>query len=206
MCFQDAGKLAQKSQLRKSHLLNTDSYASSTDEGASGMGLLNGSTGARSVTGSVDSGDPAPVFEYLKRQERRNDYNQRLFQTAYPKAWAQNQGPDPLMNALADSHSVYSGSDSFSLNTDSPLSDTGLPDPGMLPGNRLLRHYHPSASSRSSEPAGDSEYEAPVYDTQSSKSSMTVRPSRTDLRLHPHRQQYRQHTQAPVASRRYSLF
>jgi hypothetical protein len=188
MCFQDAGKSARKSQLRKPHLLNPDSCASSTDEGASGVGLLNGSTGARSVAGSADSGDPPPVFEYLKHRDRRNPSHQRLFPTAWSKAWAQNQGPDPLMDALADSHSVYSGSDSFSLNTDSPLSDAGLPDPGILPANRLLRNYYPSSSSRSSEPAGDSEYEAPVHENQSGKPSMTLRPSRTDLRLHPHRQ------------------
>ena len=194
---------AQKSQLRKSHLLNSDAYASRTDEGATKMGLLNDSTGARSVTGSVDSGDPPPLLEYLERQERRNPSHQHSFQTAYPKAWAQNQGPNPLIDVLADSHSVRSGSDSFSLNTDSPLSDTGLPDPGILLGNRLLRYYHPSSSSRSAGSAGDYEYEAPVDESQSSKPSMTVRPSRIDLRLHPHRQQRRQYTQTPVASGRY---
>ena len=143
------------------------------------------------------------MFEYVKQQEGQNDYYKRLFQTAWPMAWAQNQGPNPLMYALADSHSVYSGSDSFSLNTDSPLSDAGLSDPGILLGNRLLRHYHPSASSRSAGPAGDSACEAPVDENQSSKPSMTVRPSRTDLRFHPHRQQHRQYTQPPVAPGRY---
>ncbi|KAF8262637.1 hypothetical protein EI94DRAFT_1788897 [Lactarius quietus] len=156
----DAGRSMPNSLPWKppSHLsvANSESCASSVDDDASGKGVLNGSTGGRGSHSADRGSNGPPVFELLKRQERRNPSLSRghtLFQTPLGQTWM----PKPP-HAFPPSISL---GDSFSLNTDSPMSDAGLPDP---PESRERRDDY--ASFRSSWPAGDSDYEVPVNGSQ----------------------------------------
>ena len=178
--FQDAGPA-------RSHILNSDSCASSTDEGGTGRSIVNsGSTDGRSPynptgTESAHLDDP-PAADRLEEQSNASSYHERpSFQAAREQAWLLAQAPHQMMGAL----DALSLSDSFSLNTDSPLSD-GLPDTDIPPERR---EYY--TGSRSSVPARDSEYEAPVNRSQPSKRSRTAHLSpRTDLRLHRQRHRH----------------
>ncbi|KAF8262631.1 hypothetical protein EI94DRAFT_1808526 [Lactarius quietus] len=110
-----------------SHLsvASSESPASSIDDGASGRALLNGSTGKRGSHSAGRGNAPPGRLELLKREERRNPSLSRehaLLQTAWGRTWLQKS------SCAVDAPSG-SLSDSFSLNTDSPMSDAGLSDP-----------------------------------------------------------------------------
>lgn len=122
--------------------LNADCRASSTDEVASGVGIINGSADGRS------SYDPT--------SSARLD----LLTT-----WVQGQVPHPIMNGL-DTLSL-SGSESLSLsNTHSSMSD-GHPDTGNPPEKSEPKGH--SIGTWFSGPARNSEYEAQVNGNHFSK-------------------------------------
>ncbi|KAH9031321.1 hypothetical protein EDB85DRAFT_1959270, partial [Lactarius pseudohatsudake] len=123
----------------------------STDEGGTERSILNG---------SID-------------EERNASFRERLlFRTARGREWLREAQASNQMIPAFDTLSTISSS--FSLNTDSPLSD-GVPDTDIPPERR---EYY--TDSRSSGPAGESEYEAPVnqsrsnYDTGSSTHELPV--------------------------------
>ncbi|KAI9433566.1 hypothetical protein H4582DRAFT_1986710, partial [Lactarius indigo] len=125
-----------------SRILDSDSGAStrSTDEGGTDRSILNGSIGEEQHNAS-------------------SSHERSLFRTAREREWLRQAQASHQMIAAFDTLSTISSS--FSLNTNSPLSD-GLPDTGTPPERR---EYY--AESRSSGPARDSEYEAPVNRGQS---------------------------------------
>ncbi|KAH9024596.1 hypothetical protein EDB84DRAFT_430853 [Lactarius hengduanensis] len=114
----------------------------STDEGGTERSILNG---------SIDEEHNASFRERL------------LFRTAREREWLRQTQASHQMIPAFDTLSTISSS--FSLNTNSPLSD-GLPDTDIPPERR---EYY--TGSRSSGPAGDSEYEAPVNQSRSSSST-----------------------------------
>ncbi|KAH9172965.1 hypothetical protein EDB89DRAFT_2069195 [Lactarius sanguifluus] len=110
----------------------------STDEGGTERSILNG---------SID-------------EERNASFHERLsLQTAREREWLREAQASHQMIAAFDTLSTISSS--FSLNTNSPLSD-GLPDTDIPPERR--ENY---TDSRSSGSTRDSEYEAPVNQSRS---------------------------------------
>ena len=133
----------------RSRLFNIGSRASSTEEDTS-RGSVRVRLDGRSSASVMDTerpypGDPSAVLERLRLEERPDP---PVLETDRGKAWLQNQKRAMLgvVPSISD--------DSFSLNTDSPLSD-GI----SLQRDKRGKLYYNLTSVGTSEPADDLEYE-----------------------------------------------
>jgi hypothetical protein len=104
--------------------------------------------------------DPSAVFARLKLEEQRNldhSHDRSPHQNEIG-TWLQEQTTLQMRATLGVVPSIGT-SDSFSLNTDTPLSDG---DPGtdiLLEKNERGRYYYTYTGSGSSDSAGEIEYE-----------------------------------------------
>ncbi|KAH9056727.1 hypothetical protein EDB87DRAFT_1635118 [Lactarius vividus] len=125
-------------------------------------------TGSKDAAGSShaptrstdEGGTDGSILNDSVDEERDPSFHERLlFRTAREREWLRQAQASHQMIPAFDTLSTISSS--FSLNTDSPLSD-GLPDTDIPPQRR---EYY--TNPRSSGPARGSEYEAPVNQSQS---------------------------------------
>jgi hypothetical protein len=137
----------------RSRIFNIGSRAPSTEEDTSGGSVrvrLDGrSSGSLMNTERPYPGDPSAVLERLRLEEQRD---RPILETDRGKAWLQNQNTlQRTMLGVVPSMS----DDSFSLNTDSPLSD-GI---SLQRDKRGKLYYNLTSVGSSSESADDPEYD-----------------------------------------------
>ncbi|KAI0272304.1 hypothetical protein BC834DRAFT_817427 [Gloeopeniophorella convolvens] len=145
---------------------NADEEATSKSNGAH----LNGeSSGSATENANRYPADPSAVFERLKLEEEGDSsppHERSLLKTDIGQAWLQEQAANRMMSRVLPAPSV--SDDSFSLNTDSPLSE-GDPNDILLQKDERGKYFYSYTGSGGSESAGDLEYEARASSSQSSR-------------------------------------
>ncbi|KAI9510526.1 hypothetical protein F5148DRAFT_976610 [Russula earlei] len=127
-----------------------------TAESTNGDGRVDGSN--HSSLSDTETSLPG-VFEQLRLQEESHSltHQRSMLETELGKTWLQDQSVLPIKATPRASPSI--NNDSFSLNTDTPLSDRNPNMDIFLQRDERGKYYYAYTGSGSSDSAGDLEYE-----------------------------------------------